>query len=169
MKRVNKKGLSLVVTTILLIALTMVLIGIVWGIVNNLIKKSTEDTNACFGIFEKVVLNSEYTCYNEDGLRFSISIGDVDVDEVLVGVSLGGESSTFIIKKTPSQINNLVMYPDGSTSIKLPSKNAGLTYVLDLSGAGFSGTPDSIEIAPVVQGAQCEVSDSLNEITRCLD
>jgi len=169
MKRGNKKGLSAVLTTILLIALVMVLVGIMWGVLNNLVKKSTENSEACFGIFGKVSLNSEYTCYTGDALRFSINIGDLNVDEVLVGVSTEEDSVTFRIKKDPSEISNLVMYPSGSTSIRLPSKNAGLTYVLDLSGAGLSGTPNLIDIAPVIEGAQCEISDSLNEIGRCSD
>ena len=167
MKKRDKKGFSTVITTILLIALVIVLIGIIWGVVNGLIKKSTESSGACFGIFEKVSLNSEYTCYTDDELRFSISISDIDVEEVLVGISAEGESLTFRIKNDSSEIDNLVMYPGGSTSIGLPSKNAGLTYVLDLSGAGLSGTPEVIDIAPVIKGSQCEISDSLNKIEKC--
>jgi len=165
-KKLNKKGISSIVATVMLIALTVVLVGVVWTIINNLIEKETE-SSVCFAIFEKVSLNSEYTCYIDNGFRFSINIGDIDVDEVLVGISAEGDSSTFKISKIPSKIDNLVMYPSGSSSISLPSKNAGLTYVFDMAGAGFSEDPDSISIAPIINGMQCSVSDSMNEIGRC--
>lgn len=164
----NKKALAPVVATVILIALVVVLVVAVWTVVNNLVKSGLEESEACFGIFEKVSLNSEYTCYTgSNDFRFSISIGDIDVDEVLVGISAEGSSATFKISKTSSEIDNLVMYPGGSSDISLPAKNAGLTYVFDMAGAGFSEAPDSISIAPVVGSTQCSVSDSMNQIERC--
>ena len=165
----NKKGLSAIVATLILVALVMVIVAIVWSVVNNIVKGGVEESEACFGVFEKVSLNPRYTCYNSSSgeFRFSISIGDINVDEVLVGISAEGSSVTFKISKTASEINNLVMYPSESSNITLPSKNAGLTYVLNMSGAGFSEAPDSISIAPVIKNIQCSESDSINEIESC--
>ncbi len=164
---VNKKALAPIVATLILILLVIAVVVIIWGIVNNIVKGGLEESEACFGVFDKVSLNSEYTCYIGDDFRFSISIGDLDVDEVLVGISAEGSSSTFKISKTVSQIDNLVTYPDGLSDVKLPSKNAGLTYVFNITGAGFSEKPDSISIAPIIKGTQCSVSDSMNQIERC--
>lgn len=165
----NKKGLAPVVATILLIALVMVIVGVVWVVVNNLVKGRLGESEACFGIFEKVSLNSRYTCYNSSSneFQFSISIGDIDVDEVLVGISAEGTSATFRISKTSSEIDNLVMYPTRSSSVILPSKNAGLTYIFNMTGAGFSGAVNSISIAPIINDIQCSISDSMHEIDRC--
>jgi flagellin-like protein len=166
----NKKGIAPVVATVLLIALVMVIVAAVWVVVNNLVKGGLEESEACFGILEKVSLNSRYTCYNSgpNEFWFSISISDIDVDEVLVGISAEGNSISFKISNTPSGINNLVMYSDRSSSIILPSKNAGLTYILNITGAGFSETPNSISIAPVINDIQCGVSDSMHGIDRCI-
>ena len=166
-KEMNKKGAASIVATILLIAMTVVIVGLVWTIVSNLVNKNIESSESCFGIFEKVVLNSEYTCYTDGGFRFSIDVGDIDVKEVLVGISANGSSSSFKISKNSSEINNLIMYPSNSSTIVLPSKNEGLTYVFNMSGAGLSVTPDSISIAPVIKGTQCDISDSMNNIIRC--
>lgn len=166
-KMKNKKALAPIVATVILIALVLAVVAIIWGIVNNIVKGGLEESEACFGVFDKVSLNSEYTCYINDDFRFSISIGDIDVDEILVGISAEGNSATFRISKTPSEIDNLVMYPSGSTDIQLPGKDAGYTYVFNMTGAGFSENPDSISIAPVVSGTQCSVSDSMNQIERC--
>lgn len=165
----NKKGVAPIVATIILIALVMVIVASVWAIVNNLVKDKIEESEACFGILEKVNLNSRYTCYDSDSNEFwfSINIGDIDVDEVLVGISAEGNSISFKINNTPSEIDNLVTYPDRSLDLILPSKNAGLTYILDITGAGFSETPNSISIAPIIKDIQCGVSDSMHGIDRC--
>ena len=167
--RKNKKGVAPIVATVILVALVIVLVASVWVIVNNLIKDRLEEGEACFGIFEKVNLNSRYTCYNTnpDEFQFSISIGDIDVDEVLVGISAEGTSVSFKISKTSSEIDNLVMYSTRSSNIILPSKNAGLTYILNTTGAGFSEVVNSISIAPIIMDIQCGVSDSMYEIDRC--
>jgi hypothetical protein len=148
----------------------MVIVVAVWVVVNNLVKSGLGESEACFGILEKVNLNSRYTCYDSvpDEFWFSISIGDIDVDKILVGISAEGSSVTFEISKTSSEIDNLVMYSTRSSSIILPSKNAGLTYVLNITGAGFSVAPDSISIAPVINDVQCSISDSMYEIDRCI-
>lgn len=38
----NSKGLSEIVTTLILILLTLVAVGVIWGVVNNLLGKSTD-------------------------------------------------------------------------------------------------------------------------------
>ncbi len=166
----NKKGVAPIVATVILIALVMVIVVAVWVVVNNLVKSGLEESEACFGILEKVSLNSRYTCYDSGSNEFwfSISIDDIDVDEILVGISAEGNSISFKISKTSSEIDNLVMYPTRSSGIILPSKNAGLTYIFNIAGAGFSETPNSISIAPIIAGIQCGVSDSMHGIDRCI-
>ncbi len=165
----NKKGVAPIVATMILVVLVMVIVAVVWVVVNNLVKDKLEEGGACFGIFDKVSLNSRYTCYysGSNESQFSINIGDVDVDEVLVGISAEGTSVSFKINKIGSEIDNLVTYPDRVSDVVLPSKNAGLTYIFNMTGAGFSEVADSISIAPMIEGTQCGVSDSMYEIERC--
>jgi len=46
----NKKALSSVIATVLLILLVTVSIAIVWAFVNNIINKNTKSTESCFDI-----------------------------------------------------------------------------------------------------------------------
>ena len=165
----DKKGVSDIIATVMLIALVMAVGAIVWVVVNNFVKGETEGTKSCFGLFEKVNLENRYTCYNSSSkeLQFSLSIEDVDVDEVLVGVSGAGTGLSFKIKKEASTVSNVVMYPSRNATVKLPPQNGGLTYLFNITRAGFTGAPDSIQISPVVKGSQCEVSDSLSQIDNC--
>ena len=165
----NRKGLSDVVTTVLMIALGVAMIAIVWVIVNGLVKSSLSSAGSCVDTFDKVKINSRYTCYNSSSkeFQFSIDIRDISVDEVVVGISAGGSSVSFRLNNGNSQINNLSTYPNHGINVSLPGKNAGLTYLFNMSGAGFSGKPDSIRLAPVMGTNQCEATSSLEEIDDC--
>lgn len=163
-----KKGLSTIVTTLILIVISMTAIALIWTVVNNMIKNSTSQTEACFNSYEKVKLNPMYTCYEEiDPLnyhvRFSLSVGDVSIDKVIVGIASGGTVRTYKLNNTLQQFPDLQYYPAG-VQVKLPDKNAGLTYV----ASGFSAKPDLVQIAPVINDKQCDISDSLTEIENCL-
>ena len=165
----NKHGLSEVVSIVLFLALVVVMVGLVWMVVNNLVKDKLSSTGSCFDTAGKVSINSRYTCYNSSSneFQFSISLGDLDVEEVLIGFSSVGTSESFTITNVNSTIENVVSYPSRNVNVTLPKKNGGLTYLFDMDAAGFSGTPDSIRIAPVIDGNQCETSDTLNQIDDC--
>jgi len=161
----SKKGISGVITVVLMIALVMAAAAIVWGIVNSTLKDQVEGAKSCFGNFNKVTINPIYTCYDStsDTVQFSLSIGDIDVDEVLVGISFAGASGSYTLTNTDQQGIGLTLYPSGG-EVKLPGKNAGLTYV----ASGYTSKPDLIQIIPVIAGQQCEVSDTISGIESCL-
>jgi len=165
----NRKGLSTIVVTLILVVLSMAAIVLVWGFVNNLLKKQIHSSESCFGNAEKITLNRQYTCYEQSGsnykLRFSLSVGDINVSKIIVSVSSGGSVKSYQITNTAQTITNLVMY-SGTTpaNVILPGGNSGLTY----NATGFTTKIDSIQIAPVISGTQCEVSDALSEIENCM-
>lgn len=164
----NKKGVSTIIVTVILVALVMVIGAVVWTIVNNLIRGQTKGMESCFGVFDKVTINEIYTCYNDnaDSVSFSLSLGDIDVEKVIVVISSVGETKSFEITNTEQTIANLANYGSigfGTDLIKLPSKNGGKTYITNY----FTTSPDSIKIAPVIKGKQCEASDELTQIEDC--
>jgi hypothetical protein len=163
----RKGGLSDVVATVILIALVVAATGIVWGVVNNMIRDKTEGAQACMdvGFSQKVILNEDYTCYNStsDEVQFSLNVWDVAIDGVLVSVTSAGNSKSYTITNTAQAISGLVNYPDKSAYVILPGKNAGLTYI----ATGFPTEVDSIKIAPIVGEEQCEISDQINQIEDC--
>jgi len=165
----NKKGLSEVVSIVLILALTVALVGIVWGVISNLIEEGVSEGNSCFDIFGKVTLNNDYTCYNSTSneMLFGINVGDIVLDEVIVAIAANGTSLSFRISNQTSQVANLMNYPDRSTNIVLPAKGGGKTYILSLASAGLSGPASSIRVAPIVANNQCEITDSLEQIDDC--
>ena len=170
----NKKAVSGVITTVLLIALSLVAIGVVWGVVNSLISEKTDNVEACIGNFDKVELNGRYICYNTSAeeLQVSINIGDIkSVNKVIIYVEGDGSTSSFELTDTDTAYTNVKNYPAGSygdANVKLPGKNSGKTYVVNttaLLGSGIS--PDSIKILPFIGGQECQASDVVNEIISC--
>jgi flagellin-like protein len=164
----SKKGISGIITAVIMIALVIAVSTIVWTVVNNLVKTKLDEAGSCFDIFEKVKLNSKYTCYNSSSneLQFSISIEDLDISELLVSISGNGESKSF--KLTPNGLTNnyLYTYPKKEQPVYLPEKNSGKTYIVDLTAADIA-KPDMIQIAPIINQKQCEVADTLQQIDNC--
>ena len=165
----NKLGLSTIVATLLLILMTLVLAGIVWSVVTKITKDNLAKSQSCFEIFDKVKLDESYTCYNvtSNELYISLSVKEIDVDEVTIGVSSNGETKSFKISKTGAYVQ-YVRYYNNTANVALPAKNSGVAYVYDF-GAAFGTTdfPDSVEVAPMVNGNQCETSSSIQEIGSC--
>ena len=164
----NNKGISGIVVTVIMIALTLLATALIWGVINNLISEKVESSKSCFGNFGKVTLDNKFTCYDSANLkiRFSLNIGDIDVDEVLVSISDNFGTSSFRINNTEQTIPGLT-YLNGMALVKLPGKNGGKTYTYESSDWDSENIPITIQIAPFINENQCETSDSVTEIDDC--
>lgn len=168
----SRQGLSAVIAALLLILLALVLVGVLWTVISNLVNDKLDETASCSDAFGKVGLNDAYTCYNTSvgyGYQhFSIKLGDIDVEEVVVSISGNGMVKSFNIKTDLDTITSVGPYMGlPNTAVKLPGKNGGLTYLYDTTTEGFTGVPNSITIAPVINGNQCDVSASIYDIPNC--
>ncbi len=165
----NKLGLSTVVATLLLVLLTIALVAIVWGVINNLVQNQLPE-QGCLDVFEKLKFNSAYTCYNASTseMLISISTEDINISQAVIAISYQGSSKSLQISSQNSQITNLKPYNGNyGDSVKLPDRNSGATYVYNLTAGGFNGRPESVKIVPVIGKQQCSVSDSLDQIDNC--
>lgn len=161
----NKSGLSGVVSAMIMIALVMAAGILIWVFSNKIVNKNLEEAESCFGIYDKVSINNDYTCYYSQykEVWISIKVGDINLDGILVGVSGEGSSNSFTLGKQEMAIPNVKYYQgtDGQ-SVSAPEKNSGKTYVLK-----FYEKPEVIEIAPIVNEKQCDVSDSVYNVYNC--
>ncbi|MCL5730238.1 MAG: type IV pilin [Candidatus Pacearchaeota archaeon] len=163
----SKRGISAIIGTLLLIVLTIALVAVVWTVVNNMVSQKITQSSACFGNFNSITLNNQYSCFNSSAnkVQFSLNIGDVAVDGVLVSMTGPAGSESVTITNTPTIIPGLT-YLGGSSGqdVQLPGKNAGKTYVYDWTGGGAA---NSVQIAPIVKGQQCSSSDSISSLDDC--
>lgn len=165
MIRKNKKALSEVVSTVLIIGVTVLVGAVVWVVVSGIVGDQLDEGEACFGVLDQVQINRDYTCYNPttNKMQFSLSVGDLDIDAILVSVSYEGTSKSATLNGTLQTITDVGPYPSGIGQVKMPSKNGGSTYFFN----GITSMPVSISMIPVIKGKQCGSTDVLREIIDC--
>jgi len=166
----KKKGLSALITTLLLIGLTLIMTAIIWSVIDEIAKERMKESASCSDNFNKLNLNKKYTCYdyNSKELRFSIERKDLELDEININVGLFNSSSKkIILTDTSENILYLLNYPSNTVGVEMPSKNSGKTYVLDTVAAGILDTPDFISIYPTISEKDCPICDSIKEIADC--
>jgi flagellin-like protein len=166
-KEGDNKGVSPIIGTVLIVGITVVIAAFIWVVVNNLVISKTK-SSSCFDAFDKVKINEGFSCYNvssKEALVF-IEVKDISLDALLVSIVSEGKSSTFKILNETSQINGVLSYPERNTQISLPKKNSGKTYIVNLTYFGLNNT-DIISVAPIINGNQCEISDSLEDVSLC--
>lgn len=162
----NKKGISGVIVTVLMIALVLAVVVVVWNVINNLVGKKLGEAESCFDVLGKVSINPQYTCYESANgkLRFSIDVGDINVTKIIVAISAQGSTNSYELSSEAN--DNLDTYPMGNDAI-VPGKRSGRSYLTLASS--YTTKPDKIQISPVIGAQQCEVSDSLTDIEECID
>ena len=166
-KKENKRALSTVVATILIILLTVVSVTVVWVFIRNFLDQQTDAS--CYQVetnLELVSLNEYYTCFNStsDEVQFSINIKDVEIDNLLISILADGTTQSIILTNNDTVIPNVRYYKSAPSAVKLPAKNAGLTYNV----GGFTGDQvDWIKIAPTINGKACAATDTINSVVSC--
>ncbi len=166
----KKRGMSAVIVTLILVALSIALIAVVWTVVSNIVNGQIGQAGACYGNYDKITLNHQYSCYGASSpqyVQFSLKRGDIDLNSVIVSISGEGGSKTVTITSNATAIANLKPYGSGNNfgdPVTLPSKNAGSTYVYNWTE---SYAPTSIEISPVISGSNCGISDSISALSDC--
>jgi flagellin-like protein len=161
----SRKGMSAVVATVIIVAITITIGALVWSVVSNLIGGEVKKSESCFGVLDQVHLNNDYTCYDSINKRmqFSISVGDLDADSIVVAVAFEGNSKSATLTNQTQALADVTNYPDGDSGVKMPGKNAGSTYFFD----DVASLPSSVSIVPVINGEQCGSADTLYEIDDC--
>jgi len=176
----NKKALSTVVATVVIIMLTVAAIAIVWTFVKAMVEKNRDQVESCFDIEsgQKVSLNGLYTCYdldaegNLDEVQVSISVADVEIETLVISIMTGGSTKTVTLTSTETGYTDVKPYsPDPDETnygnpVSLPGENSGKTYVIRGFQEGLTEV-DWIRIAPIVNGNQCGITDQINDVSNC--
>ena len=161
----KKKAISPIIATILMIALVISISAVVYKVTKNMVEENLKKSKSCAKIYDKVLINSEYTCYNDSNrsLIFTINRKDIDIDGLLISISNKTDSEVY---KLPSETTNLKMWNvSGSNWINatLLEKNSGKKY----RALGINSKPNSIKIAIIINGDSCGIFNPLNEISVC--
>ncbi len=161
-KMEGKRGLSDVVSNMLIILLTISAVIIVGNIVIPFVNRSLESTS-CFEFRDHFKFDDSfgYNCY-DDSERYVISVkanGNVTNVEGLSLRFLGGDISDTITIKEGLTLSNLKMFDEsiGSGLIVPGASYSALTY-------NYSSNQDydRVEVYPIIAGDKlCDQSDSM--------
>ncbi len=158
----NKKAMSAIIAVMILIVIVLAGTGIIWNIVNKVVDEGLDEAKSCYDLLGKVAVNSKYTCYdiNKNEMYVSIEVGDINIDGLLMVIEYETSSVSFELTNEPTDVG-LKDY-DGGSRVKVPGKNAGVTYI----ATNIIETPLSIKIAPKINGNLCE-GDTFTNIGFC--
>ena len=150
-KVMNKKGISAIVATVLIILITVAAVAIVWAAIIPMLRNQLESGTQCFDAVSQILISDAgYTCYDASTGNVSVQVERGAKNFNLVGidvyVSSAGNTNTY------------------SVTSSLPNVNEGRVYNIDVSS--MSGNPDQIQIAPVISVGNsektCDVSSTVD-------
>ena len=161
-----KKGLSTVISTLLIVLLVLGVTAILWSVSTGLINGQIKNSEKCSNILGQINFNSADTCYNSQlkKLEVSISTKDIEVGGMIITVGNSASSKSVSI---PNSDSNLIHDYSSINTLTPLGKNEGRTYVISLTNL-IVGDPTFVKVAPIMGGVQCDVVDTLNGINVCI-
>ena len=163
----NKKGISAIVATVLIILITVAAVTIIWAAIIPMISNQLESGTICLDAVSQVqLLDFGYTCWNDTADTVSIQIKhgakDFRLNDIQVLVSSEGITKSFSLVNDSTTIT-----PEDMTADKLPKANEEKVYVINTTGMD---NIDKVQIAPVVAVGNtqetCDIS-ATKTLTEC--
>ncbi len=133
----NKKGLSTIVVTLILIVLSLVAVGVVWVVVSNLLNTGTQQANFQFGTLFLDLKISKVAVDINGNLSLAVQRGAGQGDLTGIAFIISDGTNSQVVKKDST------MQELGST-----------TFTLTPSDLGSLGVIKDVSIAPILTGGQ---------------
>jgi flagellin-like protein len=98
---IKKRGISEVVTTVIMIGLVLAAASIVWGVASSMINRNVEQSENCMNIFEKATIykRPRVTMILQRILFFFVETKDINVTKLIVSISGDSYSKSIEIPK----------------------------------------------------------------------
>ncbi|MEK6918816.1 MAG: hypothetical protein AABW73_02145 [Nanoarchaeota archaeon] len=166
----NKKGVSTIVTVVLLILVSITAVALIAAFVVPFIKGSLSQSNECYATLGKVdVVAGSNTCFDAttNTVRVNIKKGFVEGSEikaVAVVLSGDGKSKRYDVSNGGMSANIRELSGSYNTALSLPADGESNTYVFNVTDAGM--TVVYAEVSPILSSDKvCEAAKA--EIPTC--
>ena len=157
----EKKAVSEVIATVLIILIVITAIAIITPTLINFVNTKLKAGQSCFDTLGKLGFDEGgYACSNDTGAYLTIKLGDTDIDEIKAVVYKSGSSNPIIIKN--GAIADVVMF-DGSLSIEIPPKAGSRTYLFKCS---VCKNAESASLVAVIDGKHCDQAADTTTLSR---
>jgi len=159
----HKRGISELISTVLLIGVTISAAAMIYSFVVPLIQSNIEQSQKCVsGLLE---ITQDYTCYNISSKELYIEIEKGNVDVNVTGIQIlltGGQSSGGVLIKEGPKTKEVRDF-NASLNLTIPKKGETNTYVINMTALGFA--PESATASPIVKlktsEKLCDVSSQI--------
>ena len=138
----DKKGISAVVATVLIILITVAAVTIIWAAVIPMIKNQIAGGTQCLDAVSQVSVKTEgYTCLHDNGkIQLQIARGakDFDLADIQILISEGGDTQSILLSTGTS----------GGTTV-LSGFGSNEEIVVNTTDSDYENAT-KVEIAPIV-------------------
>ncbi len=157
---VNKKGVSSIVATVLLVLITVTVAGVIWQAVIPMVNKALQMNRACINARLSIDTTSGYTCYDENKKQASIMVSrgaeEFELNGLQIGLSSEGKTDRYEIRQR-SEIDSYtksLLHMEGSDSStiftdemgKVVTANGNAQISIAGGSALFDGNGDYLSI-----------------------
>lgn len=137
----NKKGVSAVIATVLIILITIAAVTIIWAAIIPMIKGLIESGTTCLDVMKEVELGDRTCLEDSDTVTVQIVRGSTSFEWADVQVRIeDAEGNT---------VSSYLIDDEGETLEDLPGRNEARTFTLDVTG--LTSELNNVAIAPIVQ------------------
>lgn len=129
-----KKGISAVVTTVLLILISIIAVVLIAGFIIPMIKNNLANTS-CFDLRDAVkISDSEYSCSNETltSLMIERSMENMTIMGIQLNILAGANSRTYTIKNGISTTVKMYNMTGITDNLEVPGIGESRTYLFDI-------------------------------------
>ncbi len=174
----DKRAVSAIVATVLLVLIAVAAVGIIWGAIIPMINKAMEMGQACMNARLTINTDSGYTCWNATGRVALVMVSRGAEDFKLAGMDLvvsgGGLTKTFNVSsgQIPDGVRMLEDKAQPPTmALALPNVNEERTYIVNGTAVSTSFVAQEARVAPKVRIGNtvktCGVTHQVS-LTECL-
>jgi len=169
-KMKDKRGISDVIATVLIILVTIVAAGTFAAFLIPWIQKTTGEATSCFDVQGKISFVQDSSCYfikegEESYTKVRVKFGKINISEMNFYVPIDNEVRAILIKEgaevsEPEYPVKILMIKDGEKEILgLPPSNGERTYKFK------NAVLKSIKVAAVINEKTCDIIDT--DLDRC--
>ena len=168
----NKKGVSAIVATVLIILITVAAVTIIWAAIIPMVSNQLDRGNACLDATTQLQIGgSGYTCWNSSDNNLSIQVkAGAQIDNLANLQFLIGEAGLMVGVKLINATGEVSPGITGDTSV--PEANRDYIYIIRTSAFSGVNTPDTVGIAPMIllgnSVETCDVASTLSPIPICI-
>ena len=117
----NKKGISAVVATVLIILITVAAVTIIWAAIIPMIQEQIGGSTECFDAQAAITVSSDYTCFNSTGIKVQVhrGVGDYELLGLEIFTATQGTSNSTRIAEAnvPDSNGERVYYIINNTDV----------------------------------------------------